>query len=393
MPTRHANPAAHRGPQPSIAVVGGGIAGLAFAVALGRRGLACRVYERAPALVEIGAGLLLSPNAVAVLDALGLRGALRARAVVTPEWRILDDAGRTLQRLRPFAADRQAISITRSALQHALAAAVAEGSLGLGHETVEVRPGPDGVGIRFRDQRAVTADVVVAADGAASRIRQAIWPRRRLRDAGYVGWRALVDGVPDGWEDGRVTETWGNGRRFGIAAVGGGRTYWYASANNELAGYDQPGARGQSLSALFRGWHAPVADLIAAAPEAAILRHAIHDVVPAGAWHSGGRVVLIGDAAHPLTPNLGQGAAMALEDAWTLAECLAVDRPVAASLAAFERLRRLRLAVVWGASRLLGSAIQATAPGPVMLRRWLLCGTPDGLASAAIERLLRFAPT
>ena len=374
-----------------VVILGGGIGGLACAVALQKHGLACHVFEQAPRLEEVGAGLLLTPNAVAVLEALNLLAQLRPHALITPAWHILDPQGRDLQVLRPFPSGQPALSTRRSDLQRVLAGALAGESLHLDHEATSLVLQQDGVRVRFRDRADVVAPLVVVADGAASRLRRALPRARPLRDQGYVGWRALVDRAPAGWSDGRVTETWGSGRRFGIAAVGGGRTYWYASANTDLIEPYNALSRRELLAGLFHGWHAPVEELIAASDDEAVLQHPIADSGPIASWSAWGRVAMLGDAAHPLTPNLGQGAAMALEDAWTLARCLATDRPIDKALKHYRQHRRGRVAVVWAASRLLGQVIQVTEPWQEALRAAVLRATPDRLASATLRRLFRFA--
>jgi 2-polyprenyl-6-methoxyphenol hydroxylase-like FAD-dependent oxidoreductase len=193
-----------------------------------------------PELRELGAGRFLTLNACAVLGRLGPLDALGRRALRTPAWYILDIGGHTLQELRPFPRGGMALSTRRSDPQQALVAALPDGLLHLGRAADLVELRPDGVQVRFADSSTLNASLVIAADGAASRLRQQLWPGRRLCDQGYVGWRAVVDGGPGHWADGRITESWGLGQRFGIAAAGGGRTYWYASANASLAAADDP---------------------------------------------------------------------------------------------------------------------------------------------------------
>ncbi|MBK7782284.1 MAG: FAD-dependent monooxygenase [Ardenticatenia bacterium] len=173
-----------------VVILGGGIGGLACAVALQKHGLACHVFEQAPRLEEIGAGLLLTPNAVAVLEALNLLAQLRPHALITPAWHILDPQGRDLQVLRPFPSGQPALSTRRSDLQRVLAGALAGESLHLDHEATSLVLQQDGVRVRFRDRADVVAPLVVVADGAASRLGEPC-PGR-----GLCGTRATLAGVP-----------------------------------------------------------------------------------------------------------------------------------------------------------------------------------------------------
>ncbi len=371
-----------------VVILGAGIGGLACALALRARGLGCVVYERAPELREIGAGLLLTPNACAVLAGLGITERLAGRSIATTRWGILDPRGRVLQEVGLFPPESGALSTRRSDLQSALRAAAGDDVIRLGHEARAIGVGERAATIRFGNGAVVEADLVIAADGADSLARRTFWPGRGLRDQGYVGWRAVVDGVPPGWEDGWVTESWGRGLRFGIAAVGQERTYWYATANHGAAGDDDPARRRERLLQIFRGWHAPVRALIHATPSALILRHAIADAHPAGRLSVGGRLALLGDAAHPLTPNLGQGAAMALEDAWELARCLATAPDPASALSRYERRRLGRVALIWALSNGLGRLIQSEHAGVTALRDAGMRATPRAVAWASLQALL-----
>lgn len=374
----------------TIIIVGGGIGGLACALALRRKGLSCVVFEQASELREIGAGLLLTPNACAVLDGLGVLDGLVGRSEQTPCWEILDDGGRRLQRLRPTTGRRVALSTRRSDLQQVLRAALPEDVVRLGHTATAVDIEPNAATVSFADRSSVRAELVIVADGARSRLRQSLWPERRLLDQGYVGWRAIVDGVPAGWGRGRMTESWGRGKRFGIAAVGSGQTYWYASANTAACGVDDPLTRRALLLKHFAHWHAPIPSIIADTPVEAILHHPIADAPPGRSWTCGGCVTLLGDAAHPLTPNLGQGAAMALEDGWVLAASLADGANLQDALRRYQRLRRARLAAVWAASRAVGLSIQTEAALAIGLRNAVLRATPDRLASGLLRACFAF---
>jgi 2-polyprenyl-6-methoxyphenol hydroxylase-like FAD-dependent oxidoreductase len=375
--------------QNGIAIIGGGIGGLALALALQRFALPATVCERAPELREVGAGILLTPNASWVLHRLGLLPQAAARGLVLKSWQILDRAGRVLQTFRFGGENASSISITRSALQQTLQEAIAPGKLRLGWEAVAVAPSRDGNAVHFAHGESLSASVVVGADGGKSVIGARHFSVSPPRRHGYVGWRALVDHVPAGWGDGLVSESWAEGCRFGIAPVGGDRCYWYATENT-APGWSLPaGERRSHLLKKFARWHRPVCDLIAATSEEDILLSDIVDRPPARRWQRGG-VALLGDAAHLMTPNLGQGAAMALEDAWVLAQCLAQDGLCDRALERYERRRRPRATAIARLSTLVGRMIQLEQPLLWRLRNLALRCSPDRLGALALGPVFNF---
>lgn len=374
---------------PSILILGGGLGGLACAVALRQRGFESIVCEQAPRFDEVGAGLLLSPNAYAVVRALGLLPALEARAVATPVWEILDKRGCPLTRFDPCRGGGVALSTRRSDLQDVLRAALPADSIRTAHEGVSIEKEDGHVDVHFRNSTTLRTDLLIVADGSNSISRAQLSPTRKLNYSGYVGWRAVIRGVPAAWSPHRVTESWGRGQRFGIAPTGDGRCYWYATTN-EAEGETRPHQRQARLLKAFCDWHEPVSELIAGTLESEILRHPIRDTLPGGAWQMEGRIALLGDAAHALTPNLGQGCAMALEDAWSLADCLEHARHPATALREYENLRRWRLLAVWAASRAVGAMIQWENRALCSLRDLVLRLTPDALSNAGLRALWGF---
>ena len=179
-----------------------------------------------------------------------------------------------------------------------------------------------------------------------------------IRYAGYTAWRG-VSSVPV--EAGRLTESWGVGERFGLVDIGRGRTYWFATKNAPEGEPDEPGGRKAEILRRFSGWHEPIAAVVEAADESAILRNDVYYLEPLPRW-SDGRVVLVGDAAHATTPGVGQGAAQAIEDAVVLAERLAESDELAAALAEYEAIRRPRADAVLKMSRRADKAAQLANP-------------------------------
>ena len=375
--------------KPQVAIVGGGVGGLALAVALSSRGWSVRVYERAPAITAVGAGLLLTPNATVVLRGLGVLDRLVAACHVNRTLRLGHKSGRVLASVRVDRWPTPALSTTRAMLQTLLLGELPPGCVRTGSELTDCQQSDEGWQLRFADGSTATADVVIGADGLHSRVRTVLFDRSPPVYRGYVGWRGLAEmDLPE--FDGTATEFWGQGARFGIAPSGRGVTYWYATSNHR-AGWNMEGPqRREYLRSIFAGWHPAARALSAATPADSILLSPMQDRPVLRRWHRG-TAVLLGDAAHPMTPNLGQGACAALEDAAILARELEQDaRDPAAAVARFVQRRRRRVQALVLASRWLGRIIQHESSWGCALRDRLLRLSPDAAAQASFDRIFAF---
>lgn len=296
-------------------VIGAGIGGLAAAAGLCAAGWDVTVCERAGSLEPVGVALALAPNGLRALDAIGAGDALRALAV-PQELGIRRCDGRWLMRSTSgrMVSDRfgdPVILLPRAAVIDALAARVPGGVLSLATEVTSVESGGKAAARVATTAGELDADLVVAADGIGSASRSALFPGHPgLRYAGFTTWRLLTGPVT-----GQVpmAESWGRGTVFGVMPLSGGRVYCYAAAPAD------PGARAgdelAELVRLFGRWHEPIPGLLAITRPQDVLRHDVAELAaPLPSFHRD-RAALLGDAAHPMTPNLGQGACQALEDA------------------------------------------------------------------------------
>jgi FAD-dependent urate hydroxylase len=366
----------------SVAVIGGGIGGLSTALALAHHGVRCTVYERAPELQEIGAGLGLWPAPLRVFDHLGIGDAVRA---LSGPWRdagIRRADGRFLVRYtaEQFSArlGEPTIGVHRGELQALLLRSLPAGTVRTGAECVGLAEHASGVTVTMADGSTIEADVVIGADGRHSNVRRLAFGPRQLHNCRAVGWRGTATAPPGSDWHQFTGETWGAGGRFGILPISDGRVTWYAAARRYRrgGGLDEVAER-------FGTWHHPIPALIAATGADQLWRDDIDDLRPLRRWTKG-RVALLGDAAHPMTPDLGQGACQAILDAWVLAEEFAgaIDDH-AAALRAYERRRRWRAGFVTlvargatigaggeGAAAVgLRSRLASLAPASVMLRQ------------------------
>jgi 2-polyprenyl-6-methoxyphenol hydroxylase-like FAD-dependent oxidoreductase len=304
-------------------VVGAGVGGLTAAVALRRNGWRVDVYERAPVLEPVGAGIALAPNAVKALDSLGLRDWIDQAAVIQGSGGVRRPDGRWLVHTELGAVarafGRPLVVVPRPDLIDVLRSRLPQAALHLGASVEEVLPGNETRLARVRTQQGEkSADLVVAADGIRSPIREALFPQHPGPTyAGFTAWRMIVKASGEKIEP---SETWGRGAVFGIVPLPGGRLYCYATAN--IPEGTKFADEHEALLERFADWHAPIPDLIRSVPREALLRNDIYWLDrPLSTYHSG-RVAFLGDAAHAMTPNLGQGGCQAIEDAVVLAHQL-----------------------------------------------------------------------
>ncbi|MFD9030893.1 FAD-dependent monooxygenase [Streptomyces sp. NPDC059567] len=357
-------------PQRAATIVGGGIGGLAAAVALHRRGWHVEVLERAPAFTEIGAGISLWPNALHALEALGLAGEVRARGAVEAGGGVRDRQGRWLSRTDNAELTRRfghpLVVLHRADLLRALTEALPADSLRSGSEVYAVRDDGQGLVVDHRGGES-RPELIVGADGLRSVVRRTVWPEAAgPRYAGYTAWRMITESLAEPPAEGAAI--WGRGERFGYTALPGGRMYCFATASLPAGGASGSSASEYAeLVRRFGSWPDPVPALLAAVPVDAVLRHDLYDLPPLASFACG-RVALLGDAAHAMTPNLGQGACQALEDAVTLAHCLDGAPDVAAALRSYDRLRRPRTRAITRRSARLGTVGQLSWPPAVLLR-------------------------
>ncbi len=348
-----------------VSMIGGGIGGLAAASALQRAGMRVTVFELNHELREVGAGLTLWANAVKVLQELGLASAIAEVSAPLTHFECWSWRGKRLGSLPLDSIEKAlgapSIGIHRADLLRLLADTLAPGTVELDAHCVGFTPEEGSVTSHFADGQHHHADVLVGADGLHSVIRAQLLGQQPPRYSGYTCWRGVAPFEDVQVSPGISSETWGRGLRFGMLPIGNGRVFWYATHNCPAGGQDRPGERKPLLQRLFHDWRAPIEQLIEATDEATILRNDIFDRKPVRRWGSG-RATLLGDAAHPPTPNLGQGACQALEDALILARCLGSARESVVALRAYEVCRMKRSAAIIEQSYRLGRISQWENP-------------------------------
>jgi 2-polyprenyl-6-methoxyphenol hydroxylase-like FAD-dependent oxidoreductase len=373
-------------------VVGAGIGGLAAAVGLSRSGWNVTVLEQARELRPVGGGIGLTPNGLHALDAIEAGEAVRAAGIEQEHGGIRNPKGRWISRTDlDFIKTRYGHPVTavhRAKLIDILVGLLPAGTVRTGARVLAALPGgPDEQAEVRTEDGSFHADLVIAADGIHSRLRETLFPRNSgLVYAGYTSWRFVLP-VTDVTLAG---ETWGRGKRFAILPLAGGLVHCSALAVRAPGGHDGGGAT--ELAWHFAAWHSPVPELIHAAAGRTIVHDDIEELAaPLPALHLG-RVVLVGDAAHAMTPNLGS-ACLALEDAVSLTHAV-TSRSLFDALAWYSRVRRPRSAALAKLSRRLGSLGKISFPPAAAVRDagFRVAGLAPALTVRTLDRMMGWRP-
>lgn len=374
-----------------FAIVGGGIAGLTTAIALQKKGFDVTVYENAPAIKPLGAGLTLAANAVRALMEIGIGDEVLRAGKVMKTVCIKDDAGNILtatdsEKLSTRFGTINNFTIHRADLHNILIEQLKPGTLLLDKGCADIRQDASGVTLLFSDNTRAPADYLIACDGIHSVVRKKLLPGSLPRYAGYTCWRAVIDDIPAHVNMNETSETWGHGSRFGIAPLTGNRLYWFACLNARASDPVMRGFGIPELLAHFSSFHLPVADILKKTKQEQVIWSDILDLKPLKKF-AFGNIVLLGDAAHATTPNLGQGACMAIEDAAVLSNCLEQYVTVEEAFAKFETKRIARTTKIVNTSRALGAIAMWKNPLLTRLRNTLVKLTPPAVAEKQIKFL------
>lgn len=375
----------------NVVIAGAGIGGLTLAAALQREGVSVRLFERAPKLAPVGAGLVVQINAMRALAQYGLVDAVLSAGAALDESQVRDWRGRVLTRASMAEQAKRfgqpLVAAHRARLHDALLGLINRDTLTLGRAVTAYDEREDHVVVTLDDGQTLPADLLVGADGLHSRVRTQLLGDAPTRYSGYTSWRGICStkGLA---LSGAMSESWGAGLRFGIVPIGFDELYWFATENAPPGGKD--GDVVAELLARFGAWHAPIGDILRSTSPERIIRTDISDRVPVTRWTSA-RVALLGDAAHPMTPNLGQGACQAIEDAVVLSKLLAKGGVVKAALGEYEARRVARANGIVTQAHRIGAMGQLENPLARGLRDGVLRLFGSRLGNAGLDALYGFS--
>lgn len=371
-----------------IAITGAGIAGLTTAIALKQKGFEVVVFESAPAIKPIGAGISLSANAMKAFDRLGIKQAVAARGQFLDAFTILDEHGKVITRTdsmqmsREFGDDNFAIH--RAELHEVLLSYLDPGELVLNKRVVQVADHGNEIGLTFTDGTICYFSCLVAADGIHSVIRKQLVPGSVPRYAGYTCWRGIIQNTSVKISE--ATETWGVRGRFGMVPLPGNLIYWFACINAPQNSEQMKRYKIEDLRKHFAGFHSPIPEILKVSETKNMIWNDIIDHNPINRY-AYGNVVLIGDAAHATTPNMGQGACQAIEDAIVLADELSKNASAKQAFKQFEQRRIKRTHAIVNTSRMIGSMAQTASPLLAAIRNGIMRMMPSSFNKRQLKRL------
>ena len=303
-------------------IVGCGIGGLAAAHALTQNGHQVELVERASALKPVGAGISLQPNAMQALKRLGVDQLIQQAAWPAEQAQICTSNGKVLTQF-DFGNYQEMfgflpMTIYRGDLINILAQSLSDkegqSKIVLDQQVSSFEESNGAIKVTTECGEEHQCDALVAADGIHSIIRQKLWKKQIPRYAGYTCWRGMVDDPNLVKQVNTMTEVWGKGARFGFMRCNDRQVYWFATEDRKARTDQQPDS---SWKKRFQNWMQPIPQLLDATQDAPVFQNDIVDLAPISRW-SQGNITLLGDAAHAMTPNFGQGGAQAIEDAVVL---------------------------------------------------------------------------
>lgn len=369
-----------------IAIIGGGIAGLTFARCLTMKEYEVHIFEKKEQFGEIGAAISVFPNALCVLDNLGLLDSILEKSGQFKTVYLKTDKGTVLSKSEPTS-DYPVICMHRADLHSTLLENI-QAKLFKNYALQNISHLENGqVSLLFQNGETHVFDAVIGADGVHSLVRKHIINDGEPIFRGYNIWRGVVK---TNFDIGYASETYGKGKRVGIVPIKDGFYGWWATCNEAFMQDDQPETTKEKLNRLFGDWHYPIADLINNTDH--ILKNSLFDRKPQKGW-SKGNVTLLGDAAHPTTPNLGQGGCMAIEGAYILARSIEKYGLSQKAFDRYEELQYPRSENIINESLKLGKMGQLSNPILITLRNFAFKIMPSSVAMKMIDKYFSYRVT
>lgn len=375
----------------TIIIIGGGIGGLMTAIALNKKGIASTIYEKTKSFEVNGAGLGLWANATKILDEFGLLSNLLVQGNVLNELRTSTSNGKSLNVVNLKKLEDKfhfpSIVLLRKDLQKELFNTLPSSQILFNKQCIKIENKTTEIIVHFSDGTLEVANVIIFADGVHSIARKDIFNFPSLKYAGRTSWRGVAQFDKSIFANNINYEIFGKGRRIGIFPLPGNLAYWYAAVNmSEEEALKQKRTTDCVLSH-FKDWAEPVNTLIKnTLEERLILTNINYD--PHINKMVKGNIVLLGDAAHPITPDVGQGACQAIEDAYVLAECLSQNKTIAEGLNSYENKRLPRVKSISETSFRTGKIRQVESMLGMTIRNSLFRILPESVILKMLERNL-----
>ena len=374
----------------TIDIIGAGIGGVTTAIALEQKGIKTRIFEQAEQLKEVGAGIILANNAMQVYEKLGLRQVLEAHGNHISSMKITKSSLKPLSKIDLSNFEQKYktknMAIHRGKLQQILINELKSTEIIPDHKLASITKSENGYDLNFENGNKIQSSTVLGADGINSVVRQELFPKNNIRNANQICWRGVTEyKLPINFRN-ELNEAWGKSERFGFVQIAENKVYWYALKSfkknkNEFSI--------NHLHQYFNDYNSIVKEIIDSTKKEHINTAEISDLKPIHIWHKE-NVCLIGDAAHATTPNMGQGACQAIEDAFVLSECLdkyEIDR----AFSEYQKLRLPKAHQVVKSSWVIGKMAHLSNPILIGLRNQMLRLMPSSISRKQNEQIFQLS--
>jgi len=374
----------------NIDIIGAGIGGLSTAIALEQKGIKTRIFEQAEQIKEVGAGIILANNAMQVYEKLGLR------KIIEENGNPISSMNITKSNLKPLSKidlshfeqkhNTKNVAIHRGKLQQILINKLISTEINLDHKLTSIVKNENAYDLNFENGNQIKSSTVLGTDGLNSIVRQNLFPNNSIRNANQICWRGITEyELPIKFRN-ELNEAWGKLERFGFVQIAQNKVYWYALKSfkknkNEFSIHD--------LEQYFSDYNSVIKDIIKSTRKGQINTAEISDLKPTNIWYKE-NVCLIGDSAHATTPNMGQGACQAIEDAYVLSECLSKYGTTKA-FSEYQNLRLPKAHQVVNGSWLVGKMAHLSNPILIGLRNQMLRLTPSSVNRKQNEQIFQLA--
>ncbi len=367
----------------TISIIGAGIGGLTLGNILKQHQYDFTIYESAPEIKPVGAGIMMAVNAMQVFDRLGLKEKIEEAGNKVHRIVIANESLQPISKTEILELEAQYnscnVAIHRAELQRILAENLPPASIRLNHslQTIEKK---ENYILNFENKNQVESNIVFGADGIKSPIRNQILKTGTIRHSGQKCWRGLVDfDLPEKHHQ-EAFEMWGKGKRFGFVKISDKKVYWYACINEKSFG------RYLEIAEIFKDFDPLVLKIIEATSLENIICNIISDLAPIPKWYAE-NLCLIGDAAHATTPNMGQGACQAIEDAYIIGKLLEKDQDFNAIFEGFQNIRRKKVDYIVNTSQTIGKISQWERGNSI--RNFLMSMIPESMNKKMAEKIIK----
>ncbi|REC65292.1 monooxygenase [Chryseobacterium flavum] len=337
-----------------ISIIGAGIGGLTLGNILKQHQYDFTLYDSATEIKPVGAGIMMAVNAMQVFDHLGLKEKIENAGNKIHRITIANESLQPISKTEILELEKKYnccnVAIHRAELQKILAQNIGYEHIELNHSLRKIEKKHDYL-LSFENGIQKESKIVFGADGIKSQVRNQIFNTGIIRNTGQKCWRGLVKfDLPEKYDQ-EAIEIWGKGKRFGFVKISGHTVYWYACINEKSFGSNL------TLTDIFHDYEPFILNLIESTPKENIVCHAVTDLTPIPKWHTD-HLCLIGDAAHATTPNMGQGACQAVEDAYILGKLLEKNHDFNTVFEKFQKIRRKKVDYIVNTSRTIGKVSQ-----------------------------------